>query len=58
MQVGDLVKFKNCRQAGKVGIIIHANKNSFSTSCVHLVVVDGKDLWFTTNQLEVINESR
>jgi hypothetical protein len=57
MQVGDLVKFKNCRQAGKVGIIIHANKNS-SASCVHFVSLDGKQMWFTTNQLEVISASR
>ena len=58
MQVGDLVKFKNCRQAGEVGIIIVANENKLSASSVHLVVKDSKELWFTTNQLEVISASR
>ena len=55
MQIGDLVKFKNCCQAGEVGIIIVANENKLSASSVHLVVKDGKELWFTTNQLEVIS---
>ena len=55
MQIGDLVKFNNCRQAGEVGIIIVANENKLSASSVHLVVKDGKELWFTTNQLEVIS---
>jgi len=57
VQVGDLVKFKNCRQEGKVGIIIYANKNP-APECVHFVAHDGKELWFTTNQLEVISANR
>ena len=59
MQIGDLVKFKNCRQAGEVGIVIVANENKLSANSVHLVSCDGdKRMYFTTNQLEVVNESR
>ena len=60
MKVGDLVKFKNCSRTGEVGIVIHANGFvEDGVSGVHLVTYDGnKRMWFTTNQLEVINESR
>ena len=58
VNAGDLVKFKNCRQAGSVGVVIQANKNS-SPECVHFVALaGGKQMWFTTNQLEVISASR
>ena len=62
MQEGDLVKFKNCREAGAVGIITvvgHTfNSNVGSCNDVHLVVVGGEEKWFTTNQLEVISANR
>ena len=58
MKVGDLVKFKNCSRTGEVGIVIQANGIvEDGVSDVHLVTYDGdKRMWFTTNQLEVINE--
>ena len=60
MQIGDLVKFKNCRQAGEVGIVIHANGIvEDGVSDVHLVLLGvGEQMWFTTNQLEVVSASR
>ena len=58
MQIGDLVKFKNCSREGETGVVIYANANS-APSCVHLVSYDGdKRMYFTTNQLEVISENR
>jgi hypothetical protein len=58
MKAGDLVKFKNCSRTDEVGIVIHANGTvEDGVSDVHLVTYEGgKQMWFTTNQLEVISE--
>ena len=60
MKVGDLVKFKKCFLEGEVGIVIHANGTiEDGVSDVHLVAVGADEqIWFTTNQLEVLSESR
>ena len=55
LKVGDLVKIIQAgAYHGKSGIIIDRVK-SFP---VVQVVIDGKDLWFSTYQCEVISESR
>jgi hypothetical protein len=55
LKVGDLVKIIQAgAYHGKSGIIIDRVK-SFP---VVQVVIDGKDLWFSTYQCEVLSESR
>ena len=60
MKVGDLIKFKNCSRSGEVGIVIQVNCIiEDGVRDVHCVAYgSNKQMYFTTNQLEVINENR
>ena len=60
MKVGDLIKFKNCSRSGEVGIVVRTNCIvEDGVRGVHLVTYEGnKQMYFTANQLEVINENR
>lgn len=60
MKVGDLVKIKNdsfC--SGQTGVVIRINVyNEQMKVDVNLVRIDDQELWFTSYQMEMVNESR
>ena len=61
MQVGDLVRFRNCQERGKLGIIVrvpkfdvlYGNKNR-----VYYCLCEGNVLCYTGHQLEALSASR
>ena len=60
MKVGDLVKIKNDSfRSGQTGVVIRVNVyNEQMKVDVNLIRTDDQELWFTSYQLEVVNESR
>ena len=60
MKVGDLVKIKNDSfRSGQTGVVIRVNVyNEQMKVDVNLVCVDDQELWFTSYQMEVVNENR
>jgi transcription antitermination factor NusG len=60
VKVGDLVKIKNDSfRSGQTGVVIRVNVyNEQLKVDVHLVRIDDRELWFTSYELEVVNESR
>lgn len=60
MKVGDLVKIKNDSfRSGQTGVVIRVNVyNEQLKVDVNLVRVDDQELWFTSYQMEMVNESR
>ena len=60
MKVGDLVKIKNDSfHSGQTGVVIRVNVyNEQLKVDVNLVRVDDQELWFTSYQMEIVNESR
>ena len=61
LKTGDLVKVIKTRSVmdlcggiERIGVVVEANKND-TESCVHLVSVNGKKLFLTKSQMEVIS---
>jgi hypothetical protein len=53
IQIGDLVKHSG-PLSSRLGVVINFDLEGEAVLCF----MDGKDLWFRSNQLEVINASR
>ena len=59
MKVGDLVRFRKCAPAGKLGIVTIATKPTVDPLlAIYYVAYEGGTACFTGNQLEVVNENR
>ena len=62
MKPGDLVKIRNCREEGKLGVIIHAPKRIDSLYgfgfAVYYVLCEGCTKPFTGNQLTILESAQ
>jgi len=62
LKVGDLVRFRNCAQQGKLGMITCVPERSYLAQsnpmlALYWVAFNGERQCFTGNQLELISES-
>ena len=60
MKVGDLIRVKARRRAlaphvGQLGVIIKIAPRALK---IHAMLTGGSKVWFSTRELEVVNESR
>jgi hypothetical protein len=56
MQVGDLIKYSGRigLHVGRLGVVVDFDHEAEGVLCF----IEGQNLWFSNNQVEVVNESR